>query len=299
MPKRRARRSSSSPERSESESPLPTVPVLKDVMLHWAKNGKKEAEKKRKKQLSRDVEDGPSDELREMLAQREREFKQETDIVRKREIEADVEILRGWLREKEEAAAATLRHLLLEDVLAKTEKDQPKAPTQPQRKQDKPLVQQLPVRPPVPRGEVMTLLPTEKAPPRDLPLWCVMPNLKHVEVVLEIVRHVAGSTVPAKRVCMGRRSWALLGRRLPADVEQPGYIEPDIGLASPRASRCHALVLQNWLGKLFLQDIGSTHGSFLGGKQLRPNEPCEWKPGVKAFFADNKTETFELRPRGT
>merc|ERR1711971_772516 len=110
-----------------------------------------------------------------------------------------------------------------------------------------------------------------------------MPNLKHVEVVLEIVRHVAGSTVPAKRVCMGRRSWALLGRRLPADVEQPGSIEPDIGLASPRASRCHALVLQNWLGKLFLQDIGSTHGSFLGGIQLRPNEPREWRPGVKVF----------------
>lgn len=269
-------------------------------MLRWAKNGKKEAEKKlRKKQWSRDAEAGPADELREMLAQREGELKQETNSVRKKEIEADVEILRGWLREKEEAAAATLRHLLLEDVIAKTEKDQPEAPAQPQQKEvlrDKPRVQQPP---PMPLAEVMTLLPTEKAPPCELPLWCVMPNLKHVEVVLEIVRHVAGSTIPAKRVCMGRRSWALLGRRLPADVEQPCAIEPDVGLASPRASRCHALVLQNWLGKLFLQDLGSTHGSFLGGKQLRPNEPCEWLPGVKAFFADAKTETFELRPRGS
>jgi len=148
--------------------------------------------------------------------------------------------------------------------------------------------------------EVTTLLPSEKVPPCELPIWCVIPNLRHVEVVFEIVRHVSGLDVPAKRVQLGRRAWALLGRRLqPAETKQMRVLEPDIGLGSPIASRSHAIVMQNWLGQYFLQDLGSSHGTVLGASRLKPHEPCQWKPGVQAFFGDPSFEFFELRISST
>eukprot|EP00434_Breviolum_minutum_P023208 symbB.v1.2.020470.t1/scaffold1729.1/size181395/7 len=79
------------------------------------------------------------------------------------------------------------------------------------------------------------------------------------------------------------------------EARRAGVPEPDIGLACPLSSKAHALVLQNWTGKVFLQDLGSAHGTVLGGIRLKPHEPCEWKPGVQAFFADPQLEFFELR----
>ncbi|CAE7221656.1 unnamed protein product [Symbiodinium sp. CCMP2592] len=148
-------------------------------------------------------------------------------------------------------------------------------------------------------SEATTLMPSEKVPPCELPLWCVMPNPRDVERVLEIVRHVPGSSVPSKRMRLGRRAWALLGRRLheaqAAEARRAGVPQPDIGLACPLSSKAHAVVLQNWTGKIFLKDLGSAHGTFLGGVRLNPHEPFEWQAGTKAFFADASTEFFELR----
>lgn len=148
-------------------------------------------------------------------------------------------------------------------------------------------------------SEATTLMPSEKVPPCELPLWCVMPNPRDVEKVLEIVRHVPGSNVPSKRMRLGRRAWALLGRRLheaqAAEARRAGVPEPDIGLACPLSSKAHAIVLQNWMGKIFLKDLGSAHGTFLSGVRLNPHEPFEWQAGTKAFFADASTEFFELR----
>ena len=88
-------------------------------------------------------------------------------------------------------------------------------------------------------------------------------------------------------------------------------LRPDIGLACPLSrvwldlraqhstparlavgplarSKAHAIVLQNWMGKIFLkdqlrtgvliaakclQDLGSAHGTFLSGVRLNPHEP--------------------------
>ncbi|CAE7675935.1 unnamed protein product [Symbiodinium pilosum] len=148
-------------------------------------------------------------------------------------------------------------------------------------------------------SEATTLMPSEKVPPCELPLWCVRPNPRDVEVLLEIVRHVQGSSLPSKRMRLGRRAWALLGRRLheaqAEEARRAGVPEPDIGLACPLSSKAHALVLQNWTGKIFLKDLGSAHGTFLGGVRLNPHEPFEWKAGMQAYFADASTEFFELR----
>merc|ERR1712187_640922 len=96
------------------------------------------------------------------------------------------------------------------------------------------------------------------------------------------------------RVWLGKRSWILLGRRLsPAEASIEGTPEPDIGLGTKRASRLHAVILRNERGQVFLMDLGSSHGSFLGNKKLPAKRPCEWRAGVVAYFADKTIETFE------
>ncbi|CAL1130931.1 unnamed protein product [Cladocopium goreaui] len=186
---------------------------------------------------------------------------------------------------------------------------------------------------PLMEDKVTVLMPSEKVPPCELPLWCVMPNPRDVE-------SLAG------------RSWALLGRRPTSLASAVGDIVGRPGCTKRRRqrqeelvyrsqmlshevridlldgvcqfswapivllftldwqhhslhvlwirSKAHALVLQNWTGKIFLQDLGSAHGTFLGGVRLKPHEqlgsrPCEWRPGVQVCFADSQLEFFELR----
>lgn len=138
-----------------------------------------------------------------------------------------------------------------------------------------------------------------KIPPCSLPVWCVIPNPDDIVTGVEILRRTTGGRIPPKRLLLGKRAWILLGRRIDKGLAgAEGGPEPDIGLATPRASRAHALLLRNWLGQVFLMDLGSTHGTFLDGQKLRAREPTRWKIGVPAHFADTKTEVFELRPAG-
>jgi len=130
-----------------------------------------------------------------------------------------------------------------------------------------------------------------KLPPCTLPVWCVIPNPDDIEQCVEILRVTVGNKVPTKRLLFGKRAWILLGRRIQEVSEGP---QPDIGLATPRASRSHALLLRNWLGQVFLMDLGSGNGTIVDGKKLRPKDVVRWKIGAKACFADDQTETFEL-----
>lgn len=130
--------------------------------------------------------------------------------------------------------------------------------------------------------------------PCELPLWCVAPNYEDIEREVEILRVMSkGGSVSSRsrRLLPGRRPWILLGRR----DKQSGGIEPDVGLGSTRASRKHAVILQNWKGQVFLMDLGSSHGSYLGNKKCPPHKPCEWKVDVVAHFADKSGETFKLQ----
>ena len=54
----------------------------------------------------------------------------------------------------------------------------------------------------------------EKGDRNSSELRCVMPNPHDVATIFEVVRNISGSTAPPKRVQLGRRAWALLGRRL-------------------------------------------------------------------------------------
>lgn len=138
-----------------------------------------------------------------------------------------------------------------------------------------------------------------KVPPCQLPMWCVIPNPDDIEVGVEILRRTVDKKVPPKRLLLGKRAWIMLGRRVdPKAAHVAGGPQPDIGLATPRASRIHALALRNWKGELFLMDLGSPNGTFLDGVQLPKHEAIRWNVGARACFADDKTEAFELRPAG-
>merc|ERR1712183_586348 len=103
-------------------------------------------------------------------------------------------------------------------------------------------------------AEPHTLAPADVEPPIDLPLWCVVPRRQDIAQEVELVRLSAGQNAVLKRVWLGRRSWALLGRRQPPEHMPKGARQPDIGLAAERASRSHAMLLRNWLGQVFLLD---------------------------------------------
>lgn len=87
------------------------------------------------------------------------------------------------------------------------------------------------------------------------------------------------------------------------------------------------MIMQNWTGKIFIQDLGSTHGTFMNGVRLKPHEQLaqdqiefsrlssfrgsealrvdDWGAGVgkgccaaaaQVYFGNAELESFELRP---
>lgn len=139
----------------------------------------------------------------------------------------------------------------------------------------------------------------DRDPPCELPIWCAMPSRQDIKVDVELVRICSTSREVIKRVWFARRSWALFGRRPPANIPEEALEKepkPDIGLAAARASRSHAALFRNWLGQVFLMDLGSPNGTFVNGIRLQPRQPVEWQVGNIVYFADAAPEYFELRP---
>jgi len=97
------------------------------------------------------------------------------------------------------------------------------------------------------------------------------------------------------RLVLGKRAWVVFGRRIQESLAQ-GVQQADIGLATPRASRSHAIAMRNWKGQVFLMDLQSGNGTFLDAQRLNPLEIVPWKPGSRVVFADDQTEVFELHP---
>mmetsp|Transcript_173747 Transcript_173747/g.556846 ORF Transcript_173747/g.556846 Transcript_173747/m.556846 type:complete len:517 (+) Transcript_173747:44-1594(+) len=137
-------------------------------------------------------------------------------------------------------------------------------------------------------------------PPCELPAWCSAPAAT-VCADLELRRVARQDAASAGRwaplpleegVPMGQRAWLLLGRRQKKLAE--GERQPDVELKTAKASRRHAVLFRNWHGQVFLMDIGSAHGTYLGGLRLEPKAPREWRAGVSAHFADRSLEVFEL-----
>jgi len=225
--------------------------------------------------------------LREMLAERQDQLAQEKSGPKREEIEKDVAILTGWLRSKERELVERDKMQLRErlkgfELEAKKVQEQQEAARKAQEiakqaEADKQAAAEPPAKPSNGTAtgstaeaskavDAVTLPPVGgRVPPCDLPLWCVIPNPDDIVTHVEILRCAKSDSSSTRRLLLGRRSWALLGRRQQPPVSGP---DPCIGLASPRASRSHALLLRNWQGQIFLLDLGSPNGSFLGDKKL-------------------------------
>lgn len=106
-----------------------------------------------------------------------------------------------------------------------------------------------------------------------VPEWCKLPQDAR-EVFL-----VFGGT-GRMELPPSRRAWKL-GRK---DPTTPPNEHPHLILKGERCSRKHAWILRDIEGNVFLQDRGSTHGTWLGDTQLTPFEPTKWTPGTKAVF---------------
>ena len=126
-----------------------------------------------------------------------------------------------------------------------------------------------------------------EAAPCDLPAWCSPPDALAAEV--EVWRVPREGTPHA--IALGARPWLQLGRRQQCERSR----QPDLELYTRTASRKQAILLRNWHGQVFIMDLGSSHGTFLGRRKLEAKQPKEWRPGTTLFFADQQTETFELR----
>ena len=127
-------------------------------------------------------------------------------------------------------------------------------------------------------------------PPCELPSWCSPPVS---DATLEVWRIPSAPDAAPEPILLGLRPWVHFGRRQQCKIHR----QPDVELNTRTASRKQALLLRNFHGQVFLLDMGSSHGTFLGRQKLQAKIPKEWKPGVVVFFADANTETFELRPR--
>jgi len=227
--------------------------------------------------------------LKCMLKERRQLLAQEGDAAARLAVGKEVDVLKDMLRERK--TAVVIRQDESREMARETGKAKERSAVQD-------------VRPSLPDGvgvqsekeqvEHAYLVPPlgKKVPPCDLPVWCAVPNVDDIKVDVVLVRHTV-ATSKTKRVDFGRRSWVLLGRR----YSGVGGAEVDIGLASQRASRNHALLLRNWLGQVFLMDLRSSHGTFLDKKRLPPHVPFQWKVGAVVFFADDGVERFEMQAK--
>ena len=124
--------------------------------------------------------------------------------------------------------------------------------------------------------------PTQNIPNFTPPDWCTLPRGAPQLLVWRAAALV--ETVP-----LGGRAYSVAGR-LP---------ECDIVLDHGSASRHHAVVLHHRSGAVYLLDLGSAHGTFLGNQRLPPREPMLWADGVPCVFgASSRTYVLRLSANG-
>lgn len=135
-------------------------------------------------------------------------------------------------------------------------------------------------------------LARDEQPPCELPGWCSAPDEASPQAHIALWRQTKGHG--PQELLLGRRPWVLLGRK--QRVEVKGLPQPDVELRTAKASRKHAILFRNWHGQVFLMDLASAHGTFLGKERTPPQKAREWRLGVTSYFADRATETFMWRP---
>lgn len=116
------------------------------------------------------------------------------------------------------------------------------------------------------------------------PDWCAPPRGPTLAAHLLVWRGAAlVETLP-----LGGKAFFVAGR-LPSC---------DIVLEHASASREHAAILHHRSGAIYLIDLGSAHGTFLGSSRLPPREPTLWPEGTACIFGGS-SRSHVLRVQST
>eukprot|EP00930_Biecheleria_cincta_P036109 TRINITY_DN24786_c0_g1_i2.p1 TRINITY_DN24786_c0_g1~~TRINITY_DN24786_c0_g1_i2.p1 ORF type:complete len:519 (+),score=82.58 TRINITY_DN24786_c0_g1_i2:30-1586(+) len=108
-----------------------------------------------------------------------------------------------------------------------------------------------------------------------LPEWCKIPEDKRIVPI--IFGGLGRMDLPPSR-----RVWRL-GRKDPSTSPNE---TPQLVLKGETCSRQHALILRDIDGGVWLQDRGSTGGTWLGEEKLEAFKPYKWNSGAKAVFGE-------------
>ena len=118
-----------------------------------------------------------------------------------------------------------------------------------------------------------------------VPEWCAAPTGPSLAAQLLVWR----GTMLLETIPLRQRAFFIAGR-LP---------ESDIVLEHASASRQHAAIVHHRSGALYLIDLGSAHGTFLGGDRLSSRDPSLWTDGTPCVFgASSRTYVLQMRPDG-
>ena len=113
------------------------------------------------------------------------------------------------------------------------------------------------------------------------PEWCAAPHGAGLTAHLLVWR----GAMLMETVQLGSRRFFVAGRL--ADV-------CNIVLEHASASRQHAAIVHHHSGSIYIIDLGSAHGTFLGDQRLAPREPTLWPEGTACTFGAS-TRKYVLR----
>lgn len=110
------------------------------------------------------------------------------------------------------------------------------------------------------------------------PAWCVVPR---PEAHRTFVSLALPGQAPREED-LSNKDQVILGRQ--ADMPAPG--ENFVLLKGSHTSRRHAAVFFDVDGKAYLQDLGSSNGTFVNGQRLTSHKFVEWTPEDEVRFGD-------------
>eukprot|EP01132_Coremiostelium_polycephalum_P004818 gene4818-6006_t len=147
----------------------------------------------------------------------------------------------------------------------------PPPPSINKKKEDTFKLPQLPPKQPVQQQQQKEEIPNVEYIYKE-PFWSQIPTHDYK---FEVIKN--GTVI--ETIDLSKKSYYLIGRLPPSIC--------DISLEHPTISRQHAIIQHRDEGKVFLYDLGSTHGSFINKKKCKPNVYNPIKNGDVLKFGES------------
>ena len=112
----------------------------------------------------------------------------------------------------------------------------------------------------------------------EAPEWGAIPE--HIDYTLEIIRSgTVLKKLPLSTYCRrSNKGWVSFGR----------VPDNDWPVEHPSTSRYHCVIQFDTHGKLFVYDLGSTHGTYINKSRIKPHEYVEFRVGDQMRIADSE-----------